>query len=148
MRTTRQAAEGDVAFLTDVFLRCMRVPITAARGGWNREKESKQFLEQLRLRETQVIVRGSLDVGFFMTAECGEDIELHTICIAPEHQRQGIGTAMMRQLIGEARKHDRGVVLSVLKANTPARSFYERLGFAVTEESSHHFRLRLDLPAG
>jgi ribosomal protein S18 acetylase RimI-like enzyme len=148
MLTTRQAADVDIAFLADVFLRSMRVHITAARGYWDEEKERQQFYEQLRLHDTRVIERDGTDVGFFMTGECGDDIELHTLCIAPEHQRQGIGTAITRQIIGDSRARMRSVVLSVLKANTAAQSLYERLGFAVIEESSHHYRMRYVLPFG
>jgi ribosomal protein S18 acetylase RimI-like enzyme len=147
MLTTRQPTDDDVGFLTDVFLRAMRRHITAARGDWNEEQERRQFLQQLRLPETRIIVRDGVDVGFFMTGKCGEDLELHTICVAPVHQSQGIGTAITRQIINEARTQMRGVVLSVLKVNTPARSLYERLGFDVTEASSHHYRMRLVPPA-
>jgi ribosomal protein S18 acetylase RimI-like enzyme len=121
----------------------MRIHITAARGFWDEPKERAQFREQLRLDRTRIIERSGVDVGFFMTGEWDDYIELHTLCIAPEHQRQGIGTEITRQVIGESRASRRGVVLSVLKANTAARSLYERLGFAVIEESSHHYRMRL-----
>jgi ribosomal protein S18 acetylase RimI-like enzyme len=142
MLTTRQATDVDLRFLSDVFLRAMQAHIAAARGYWDEEKERLQFHEQLRLRDTQIIVHDGIDVGFFMTTESGADTELHTICIAPEYQRRGIGSAITRQIISDARAQRRGVVLSVLKANTSARSLYERLGFAVSEESSHHYRMR------
>ncbi len=125
----------------------MRVHITAARGFWDESKERGQFQQQLRLQSTRIIMRNGVAVGFFMTAPCGPDIELHTICVAPEHQRQGIGTTITRQVIDEARLQKRGVVLSVLKANTAARSLYERLGFVVCDELSRHYRMRLVPPA-
>jgi ribosomal protein S18 acetylase RimI-like enzyme len=143
MITTHQATDDDLPFLANVFLRSMRVPITSARGFWDEAKERTQFHEQLQLPHTQVIEHNGMSVGFLMTLELGKDIELHTLCIAPEHQGRGLGTAVTRQLIDDAHARRCGVVLSVLKANTAARSFYERLGFAVTEESVHHYRMRL-----
>ncbi len=141
--STRQATADDVGFLADVFLRAMRVPITAARGFWNEAKERTQFCEQLQPQHTHIVEQGGSDAGFFMALRNGQDIELHTLCIAPEHQRQGLGTAITRQVIDDAISQGCGVVLSVLKENRSARCFYERLGFIVTEESDYHFRMRL-----
>lgn len=143
MLSTRQATVNDLTLLADVFLRAMRVHITAARGFWDEDKERSDFEQQLQLNQTRIIVRDGVDVGFLMTVPRGPDTEIHTICIAPGHQRQGIGAAITGHLIEEARAQMRGVVLSVLKANEEARSFYERLGFGVTEESTYHYRMRL-----
>jgi ribosomal protein S18 acetylase RimI-like enzyme len=143
MVTTRQATDDDLPFLADVFLRSMRVAITCARGFWDEAKERTQFHEQLQLPHTLVIEHKGASVGFLMTLERGEDIELHTLCVTPEHQGRGLGSTVTRQLLDDARRRKCGVVLAVLKANSAARSLYERLGFAVTEESVHHCRMRL-----
>ena len=80
-----------------------------------------------------------------MVLQCGQDVELHTVRIAPEHQGQGLGTEITRRLPNDARGRECGVVLSILKANTAARSLYERFGFDVTEETTYHYRMRLVL---
>ena len=138
MLTTRPASDGDVSFLVDVFLRSMRVHIAATRGFWDEIKEQTGFLEQLRLDHTRIIEREGTAIGFLMALECGDDIELHTVCIAPEHQRQGFGTQMMRELLKEASSRGRGIELSVLKVNTAARALYLRLEFVGIGESTHH----------
>jgi ribosomal protein S18 acetylase RimI-like enzyme len=143
MFVIRQATDDDIAFLTDIFLRAMCTHISAARGYWDEAKERMQFREQLQLQHTRIVEQEGTSVGFFMTLEHGSDVELHTLCIAPEHQGHGLGTAVTRRLIDDARAHRRNVVLSVLKANAAARSFYERLGFVLAEESAHHYRMRL-----
>jgi ribosomal protein S18 acetylase RimI-like enzyme len=142
MLSTRQPTDEDIGFLEEVFLRAMRVPITACRGFWDEAGERSQFREQLQLLFTQIIERDGIKVGFFMTVERGRDLELHTFCIVPEHQGQGLGTATSRQILNDAQTQGRGVVLSVLKSNTGARLLYERLGFIVTEESPNHYRMR------
>lgn len=143
MVTTRQATNDDLAFLADVFLRSMRVPITSTRGFWDEAKERKHFYEQLQVPHTQIIEHNGMSVGFVMTLESDQDIELHTLCIVPEHQGHGLGTAVTRRVLDEARARSCAVVLSVLKVNTATRSLYERLGFTVTEESTQHYRMRL-----
>jgi ribosomal protein S18 acetylase RimI-like enzyme len=142
MLTTRRAADYDLAFLTDLFLRAMRIHITAARGFWHEALERNQFLEQLQLHQTQIIEYHDKGIGFLMTLERDREIELHTLCIAPEYQGRGFGAVIVRGFLEEAKVHKRDAVLSVLRANTTARSFYERLGFVVFEESAHHHRMR------
>ena len=142
MLITRRAADYDLAFITELFLRAMHVHITAARGFWDEALERNQFLEQLQLHQTQIIEYDSKGIGFLMTLERGHDIELHTLCIAPEYQGRGFGTVITRRFLDDAKAHRRDAVLSVLRANTAARSFYERLGFVVIEESAHHHRMR------
>jgi ribosomal protein S18 acetylase RimI-like enzyme len=140
---TRDATTADIDFLTDVFLRAMRPYITAARGSWDQVKEERQFREQLQLDPTRIILDGRDSVGFFMTRDLDCDLELHTLCILLEYQRRGIGTAVIRQILAEAHESERGVVLSVLKANIGARLLYQRFGFVVIGETAYHYRMRL-----
>jgi ribosomal protein S18 acetylase RimI-like enzyme len=143
MLTKRQATDDDVAFLEEVFLRAMRAPITAARGFWDEANERTQFREQLQLHHTQIIENDDMNIGFLMTPERDHDIQLHTICIVPEMQGRGFGSAIISELLGEASARKLGAMVSVLKANPAARSLNERLGFVVTEESTHHHHMRL-----
>jgi ribosomal protein S18 acetylase RimI-like enzyme len=142
MLTVRQAGHEDIPFLTDVFLRAMCNHIVAARGYWDEAKEQSHFLEQLQLQHTQIVECEGTGVGFYMALDIDQDFEIHTLCIAPEHQRYGLGTAITMQLVEDAHARKRDVVLSVLKVNTAALSFYNRLGFVITEESAHHYRMR------
>jgi ribosomal protein S18 acetylase RimI-like enzyme len=59
----------------------------------------------------------------------GYPAHLH-IDLLPSHQRAGHGRALMERFLGALA--DRGVKavhLGMLTANTPARAFYDRLGF-------------------
>jgi ribosomal protein S18 acetylase RimI-like enzyme len=55
----------------------------------------------------------------------------------------GFGSSIIRELLDEASARRLGIMVSVLKANPAARSLYERLGFVVTDESTHHHHMRL-----
>lgn len=145
--TTRPAGAADIGWLTDVFLRSLREPISVARGAWDEAREQLQFREQLELGRTQVIQLRGADIGFLMSREHGDQVELHTLCIAPEYQSQGIGTYITRRLVRDAQTSGRNVVLSVLKANERARKVYERLGFVIVSESTYHHHMRLGDPA-
>jgi ribosomal protein S18 acetylase RimI-like enzyme len=101
-------------------------------------KSGLNFANRFNFDHTQIIENDGLGVGFLMTLEHGSDLTLHTVCILPESQGRGFGTAIIREVLDAASARNRGVIVSVLKANSAARSLYERLGFVVTEESTHH----------
>lgn len=63
----------------------------------------------------------------------GHPAHLH-IDLLPDRQRKGYGRELMRTFLAALNaKGVDGVHLSMLTANTPARAFYDRLGFAEIE---------------
>ena len=60
--------------------------------------------------------------------------------ITPKYQSQGIGTALIKDIVARGRPVD----LGVLKVNVDARRFYERLGFRVTGETETHYNMRAE----
>lgn len=136
-----QTTADDVDFLWDTFRISMKDYITQARGEWNEQREKSQFRHQLELSATQVIRSNDLEVGFIMAPIKDGARWIHTMCIAPEHQRKGIGTEILRRVIGQTKEQKISLYLSVLKVN-PARRLYEMLGFRVIEETTHHFKMQ------
>ena len=63
-----------------------------------------------------------------------DEIRLLDIVVLPWAQRQGVGTALVRSLIEEARASGRRLRHVVFIENEGARRLYERLGFEVFEE--------------
>ena len=64
-----------------------------------------------------------------------EEIRLLDIALLPWAQGQGIGTALVLTLIGEARASGKRLRHMVFVMNEGARRLYERLGFVVFEEA-------------
>ena len=62
------------------------------------------------------------------------------IALLPQHQRQGIGTRLLRQLLAEAVTAGKPVRLHVEQAN-PARRLYQRLGFEQIEDQGIYLLL-------
>jgi ribosomal protein S18 acetylase RimI-like enzyme len=116
--------------------------ISASRGRWDEARERAQFERQLDLQATRVIQANGVDVGFVMCVERDRVLELHTICIAPEHQGRGIGSQVTASVVARAAAAGQDVVLAVLKTNPRAEALYRRLGFAVVGESEHHRRMK------
>ncbi|MBI3826611.1 MAG: GNAT family N-acetyltransferase [Candidatus Rokubacteria bacterium] len=138
----RPATAADLSFLTEAFLISLRDAITAARGCWDEVLERAQFHEQLDIGGTRIIVSAGREVGFVTAVASATEVFLHTLCILPQHQGRGIGTAVTREVMSGARRRGLAIALTVLKTNPSARRLYERLGFVVVEELEHHHRLR------
>jgi ribosomal protein S18 acetylase RimI-like enzyme len=138
---TRPATIKDVPYIESVFLDAARPHITRDRG-WDERREIEAFWKQLDLSCTRVIVSSHADVGFVTVYEHDAEIEIHALCIAPEHQCRGLGTAVIQQVVRDSTSRHRSLALSVLKVNTRARSLYERIGFVTYGESERHHRMR------
>lgn len=65
----------------------------------------------------------------------GGDAELYAIYVLPEHWSRNVGAPLMDRVLEGVRTggHSR-LALWVLAANLRARSFYERYGFAATDQ--------------
>lgn len=66
------------------------------------------------------------------------DVFLRAIEIHPDYQNQGIATSIINELIAQGTQERKPVRLQVLKVN-PAKELYDRLGFAVMEETLTHY---------
>lgn len=120
----------------DTYIAAMRGAITEQRGYWDEQKEHDQFLQQLRLANTFVMLLEGCRAGFFTVWAEEDHLFLGTLCVTPELQNRGIGTSAMRAIANRA--GDLPVRLSVLKSNGAARRFYERMGCCMISTSQHH----------
>jgi ribosomal protein S18 acetylase RimI-like enzyme len=132
----RPAVVDDIPWLTDTFVTALRTAITAERGYRDEQKERDQFAEQLRLADTWVLLTEGSRVAFYTAWPEADHLFLGTMCVTPERQNRGIGTQAMRTIANQA--GERPIHLAVLKANTAARRFYERLGCRKLSTSRHH----------
>lgn len=145
--STRQAVVADVTFAEETFLKTLRESIAEARGGWDERRERRQFNDQLQLEHSYIVQRDDTNVAFFTLVRDPSGLKLHTLCVVPEHQCQGIGSEIMGGIIEKARQSQLSLTLSVLKTNRRACAFYERLNFVRVGESAHHYHFRHALSA-
>lgn len=81
-----------------------------------------------------VILLEERTAGRFWVSRDEEEIRLLDIVVLPWAQRQGVGTALVRSLLEEARASGKQLRHMVFIENEGARRLYERLGFVVFEE--------------
>ena len=71
--------------------------------------------------------------GFLIARYAAAEWELENIVVAEEFRGKRVGTQLMQELFTQAQKLNSDLVfLEVRESNTPARRFYEKLGFQKT----------------
>ena len=134
----REAGEADAPFLFAVYASTRAEEL--AQTGWP-DQIMQQFLAQqfhaqdvdyarnFPQAERLVIERGGEGVGRLYIAELDDQILILDIAILPDFRNQGIGAAIFADVMAEARPASKPIRIHVEK-NNPARSLYDRLGFA------------------
>jgi GNAT superfamily N-acetyltransferase len=140
----RPARPDDFLFARTTYYQTMR-SIIEHLFGWDEAREDKAFARQFKIEEVQIITVDGADAGWLQTQVESAAIHLAQLYVVPALQRQGIGTAVLRGLIQEARSEQRALTLAVVKIN-PAVRLYQRHGFRITHEDQHKFYMRLDCP--
>ena len=153
--TIRKATRDDVEFLASVDLlanekRC------AERPDWNPERA----LERLRAAAvkqvdgmeensmTYVIESDRTPVGRLRLVRPGDRLHLAGIQIHPAHQRKGIGSSILSDLMKEADENALPLTLEVDKDNPDAMRLYLRLGFEVIEDRGEKDLMEKHVSAG
>jgi ribosomal protein S18 acetylase RimI-like enzyme len=143
--TLRPARAADRPFAQAVYFETQRWLIEKLFGWRGDEVELGKFDEFYRQDEVSVISCDGSDVGWMAIARIGGAIELDGIYIATAYQRRGLGTALVRGVMLQARLEARPLRLSTAKIN-PARELYRRLGFAEVEED--RYKVYMEYRAG
>lgn len=96
-----------------------------------------------KLTEVRIVTFNGSDVGWLQVQESLTEVRLLQFFIAPNQQRKGIGTEVLRNLLAAWEATAKPVVLSVLK-NNPARRLYERLGFSEVGDTGVKYEMKLE----
>jgi len=69
-------------------------------------------------------------VGYAVMMMVVDEVELLDIAISSDHQRKGLGSKLLKELLALARRHQmRRMVLEVRASNVPAITLYRSVGF-------------------
>ncbi len=90
---------------------------------------------------SEVLLGNGEPVGLLKVRRSPEEWEIVQIQLCTRLQGQGIGRALLAELLADAADARVDIHLSVLKAN-PAKQLYERLGFEITGEDAHEYFMR------
>jgi ribosomal protein S18 acetylase RimI-like enzyme len=135
MPMQRTAEDSEVAF---ALKREALGPHIIAKWGWDEPYQRTVHAQRWSSKRFFRIVLDGATVGTVAVDEAPDHVRVGEFYVAPAHQNQGIGTAVLRPILLNASKRQLVVRLECLKWN-PALSFYKRHGFVVTAESEIHF---------
>lgn len=134
----REASEQDSEQLYHLFT-SSRDDLGPALSGWS-ESQRDTFLriqfkaQQDQYRQThpnltyKVVARQDEIIGQLISASADREIHILDIALLPRFRNRGIGTRLLRELLGQATRLKKNVNLQV-QVNNPAINLYQRLGF-------------------
>ncbi len=125
-------SSDDFEFLYELCKSTMESYVVAAWGKWSDEIVRSQLLDGLNSKAFQSIFIGEWRVGAIAVEHQTTHIQIEDLYIIAEYQNQGIGTAIVLDIIEEAHQGRKPVRLRVL-TSSPAKVLYERLGFIVVQ---------------
>lgn len=110
--------------------------------GWDECHQRELHNTRFAKHDFHIIRFHGIDVGFFATSSTSEAVKLHQLFILPGYQGRGIGSACMIRIVKEANLAQKPMMLQVLKINTRAIAFYQRIGFVVTGSDFSHLHMK------
>lgn len=128
----RDARDSDFFFAETLYLGTME-PLLSELGDWDQDKFRRQFREQFKARESQVITVDGRDIGFMQVVVAKTDFNIAQLHIVDGYRDQGIGTQIVADLVARAERDGKAISLSVPR-NNPAIALYDRLGFRISRD--------------
>jgi ribosomal protein S18 acetylase RimI-like enzyme len=107
----------------------------------DRTSQMAGFRQRWEPAQVRIIQHDAQDIGWLQSMAEDDTLFLAQLFVDAAFQRRGIGTEVMRQLIGEAAHARRAMTLGVVKTN-PALRLYQRLGFRITHDDDRKFYMR------
>jgi ribosomal protein S18 acetylase RimI-like enzyme len=141
----RPCTAADEAFARRVHREAYFDVVTRQFGEWDDERQRGFFEAKWDPALYRAIVVEGADVGVTRYRFEPDHLDLDEIQLLPAAQGAGVGSALIRDLQAEAQHRGLPVRLQVLKQNR-ARALYERLGFARTGETEHHYQMEWRFP--
>jgi len=136
----RPASARDFDYCAKLYLSSME---TATRPHLEMAARVAGFRERWDAQQVRIVRRDGADIGWLQTATTADALFVAQLFVEPALRRQGVGTEVMRRIIGEAARAGQAVTLGIMKTN-PAIRLYERLGFTITHEDGRKFFMRCD----
>ena len=108
----------------------------------------KDYLDELARNDSiflRAVDEGVECLGFLIGRkvpgfESGLDLEIYNIGVEPSHQRSGIGSELMQELLKICHENGvRNIWLDVRASNLTAQAFYSRFGFVVFSSRPHFY---------
>ena len=101
---------------------------------WQFDLQRKEYDTRYPDARYEVILVNDQAAGRIWIGEDDTQVRLLDIGLLEEFQNRGVGTILLKQLIGEAVAKNKSLRHTVFVLNNNAHRFYERLGFVTIED--------------
>lgn len=153
--TLRPSRPEDLEFLLQVYAGTRAAELTLT--DWSAEQKAAFVRQQFEAQDYHYrthYVGASFDIieipsgpaGRLYVARWADEIRLMDIALLPQRCGQGLGGAVLRDLLAEGQQTGRPVSVHV-ERNNPALRLYERLGFRLAEDKGVYLFLKWTPPA-
>ena len=107
---------------------------------YNLKKEVYHKFMKENSKNIKLIYLNDKLVGFYNGKNKDDNtFEIANICVMPEYQNNGIGTAVLKEILFE--NNDKDIILQCFKENLAIKLF-ERVGFGKTMETETHYIMK------
>jgi ribosomal protein S18 acetylase RimI-like enzyme len=137
----RPALESDRDFLYALYCTTMR-DVIEKTWGWDEAWQQTDFDRRLAAYIVSIVEADHRAAGSLWLEWKPDSLYIHEVQIVPEFQGNGLGTAVVQNVIEQGARRTLPVTLSVVPANPRAKRLYERLGFEITAIEPPFIRMR------
>ena len=148
--TLRPATDADRDFLFDVYASTRTEELAPVP--WSDDEKDAFLRQQAEAQDAHyrgtytdttysVILTGGEPAGRLYVARWEDEIRIVDIALLPEHRGNGLGTALLQELIEESEAAGKPLSIHV-EQNNPARPLYDRLGFEEAGEFGVYVLMR------
>ncbi|ANY16441.1 GNAT family N-acetyltransferase [Bordetella pseudohinzii] len=135
----RPAVEADLPFLLDLRRRTMEPHLRQDGVPFDEAAHMRRI--RYHWEDARIVLIDQAPTGLFKVRHDEAGWYVIQIQVDPARQGQGLGARLLRGVLARADEGGEATRLYVLKGN-PARRLYERLGFAIQEETDIEFLMR------
>ena len=109
--------------------------------GWDEKWQRDYLVSNFNPKKTHIIIKSEKDIGCFVVRKNRKYFMINLFLITPKYQNQGIGLLILKFIIKEAKKHNKSVLINVLKVNNRALDICEKIGFKKVGEDNERYHL-------
>jgi ribosomal protein S18 acetylase RimI-like enzyme len=142
----RPARPHDEPWLEALRREVYRELVIRTFGQWEEARHARHCAECLARGPISLVEVGGLPVGMLQLFEQPASIVVGEIQLQPRHQRLGLGSQILRDVLSRAHRDGRSVQLSVAHKNDGAHRLYRRLGFEELTRNASHIVLESRAP--
>jgi len=141
----RDATQDDLLLTYQIKKLSIR-PYVEKIWGWNEGDQLSFHEKSFKPAEIRIIQNEQREsVGLLDSIEDDTRIYIKGLLICDFAQGKGIGTAILSELIGNARSTNKRIELQVFIVNERAKKLYESLGFRTIGQTDLHYQMAIDL---